>query len=855
MNQLPPQGNGAKETKEVPSFCHECYNTCPVTVEVTGGVVSRILGNPKSPYTGGRLCPKGNSALMRVYDPHRLKTPLKRTNPRKGLGEDPQWQEISWDEALNIIAERLKHQRAANPTGLKMPSLDTTHLSLPACWAHAFGTPFVGTGSGGGGGAHCGNALHTMGTMIWDSYRDWPDWAHTKYAIVMGTGEGFEANRPIPEDAKRMADARVRGMKMVVVDPRLTNAAAKADEWVPIRPGTDGALVLGMLNLLLNEHGIYDVPFLQHHTNAPYLIGPDGHYVREEGTKQPLIWDSAESRAKPYDFFNTEATFPRAALEGSFQVNGVACQPAFQLIKDQVREYTPERAEQLTTVPAATVRRLARELGEAAQIGSTIEIEGEQWPLRPACIMYGRGTQGHTNATQTTAAIYALEMSLGLLGVPGGTHRSTGGGIQLKGTPVQKGPDGLTFPKLNTHHPYAAPSWPPKNYDLKDFFPINMKAEPLHIVTGADPAHWGLPEELTVFAVNANPLLSVGDLERSSAYYNRAFVVVMDQYLHETCQFADIVLPSLMALEMHNITSVKAGDTYVGLLYARPAIEPLPQARGWIDVLIDLAERCGFLFGEGGFNYWVNMMQQLSSQYALSLEERYSTETMMERIAKRHIGEEGWRTLETEGIYARKLPAKERYMPYRPHRLPMYQEIVLSAGESLVAALKGLGAYDKLAGEVDFSHYTAVPTYKPAHIHEPSDKYDMYAVNGKSVLFTFGRSAFNPWLMEVAGMLPNPLPVGINEATAAKKGIRDGQRIWVESEAGRVQGTAKCTLGVHPECVSIAGTLGHWCDHPVAKGKGTHFNSLLSVGLKYMDPVFTTYQGVACRVRVYPAEE
>ncbi|MBI2918509.1 MAG: molybdopterin-dependent oxidoreductase [Chloroflexi bacterium] len=845
------------EIRQVPTFCHECYNTCPAIAEVDMGVVSRVVGNPKSPYTGGRLCPKGNGSLMRVYDPHRLKTPLKRTNPQKGIEVDPQWQEITWEEALDTIAERLKHQRAVNPHGLKMPSLDTTHLSLPACWAHAFGTPFVGTGSGGGGGAHCGNALHTLGTMIWDSYRDWPDWAYTRYAIFMGTGEGFEANRSIPEDARRVADARVRGMKMVVVDPRFTNAAAKADEWVPIRPGTDGALVLGMTNLLLNEYGIYDAPFLQRHTNAPYLVGADGHYVREEGTKRPLIRDTVDQCAKSYEDFNGEAS-TRAALLGDFAVNGVPCKPAFRLIKDHVRQYTLDLVEQLTTVPAATVRRLARELGEAAQIGSTIEIEGEQWPLRPAVIMYGRGTQGHTNATQTTAAIYVLEMALGLLGTPGGTHRSTSGGVQLKGTPVQKGPDGITFPKLNVHHPYAPPSWPPKNYDLKDFFPINMKAEPLHIVTGSDPARWGLPEEITIFAVNANPLLSVGDLERSAAYYRKAFVVLLDQYMNETAQFADIVLPSQMPLETHNLTNVKAGDTYVGLIYSPPAIEPMYEARGWIEVLIDLAERCGFLHGEGGLNYWINMMQQLPPPYALGLEDCYTPAEILERIAKRHIGEEGWRTLVSEGIYWRKLPAKERYMPYRPHRLPFYQELILGAGESLVATLKEIGAYDKLAGEIDFSHYTAVPTYKPARIHEASPDtsgFDLYAVNGKTVLFTFGRSAFNPWLMEVAEMLPGPLSVGIHEATAARKGIRDGQRIWVESEAGKVLGTAKCTKAVHPECLSIAGTLGHWCEHPVAKGKGTHFNSLLSVGLKNMDPVFTTYQGVACRVRVYPAEE
>jgi len=212
---------------EVPSFCYECYNNCPVIVRVENGVIVRIEGNPRAPHTEGRLCPKGQAALMRVYDPHRVKVPLKRTNPEKGMGVDPRWQEISWEEALDIIAAKLKHLREVNPGGLKLPTMELPRAFMALYWGYAFGTHYVGAGSGTGGGVHCGNSVHNLGSIVWQSYHDWPEYEYTKYALFIGTNTGFESDRAIPVDAKRIADARLRGMKLVVVDPRFTNTAAR----------------------------------------------------------------------------------------------------------------------------------------------------------------------------------------------------------------------------------------------------------------------------------------------------------------------------------------------------------------------------------------------------------------------------------------------------------------------------------------------------------------------------------------------------------------------------------------------------------------------------------------------------
>ncbi|MBI2917632.1 MAG: molybdopterin-dependent oxidoreductase [Chloroflexi bacterium] len=839
-------------TVVTPSFCVECYNHCPVIVHVDNGTIVRVEGNSLTPYTQGRLCPKGQAALMRLYDPNRLRVPMKRTNPDKGIGVDPRWQEITWEEALETIAGRMAQLRATNPRGLKVPTREHPRVAMAQCWGLAFGTHYVGSGAGTGGGVQCGNAAHTLGTQIWGSFHDWPEYRYTRYALFIGTNTGFESDRALPMDAKRIADARLQGMKLVVVDLRFTHTAAKADEWIPIRPATDGAFVLGLVNLLVNELGIYDAQFLRQHTNAPYLIGPDGHYVVDPVSGKPLIWDAVANGARPFDVFGGDEVSGRAALEGEYVVNGVPCRPAFQLLKDRVREYTPEKVEQITSVPAATVRRVAREFGESAQIGATIEIEGQRWPLRGSLVAYYRGTQGHVHSTLTTQAIYTLQMMVGAMGVPGGTMRLPTG-TRIPSAPLRARPDGTVAYDLTQHVPFAPPVWPPTEYHLGNYLPFDVVgASHLHYVTGAGPDKWGLDSNVMVFADNSNPVLVVGDQKVMDAYHQNAFVVVMDQYLTETAELADIVLPSDFQLERHSVVAVKAGASYLGFVYSRPAVKRPYQARDWWEVALELAERVGFLYGEGGFNYWVNATFRLRPEYALSLNERPDSFQVQERIVKNIIGEEGWQKLVTEGLYAYRVPAAEKYLPYRGARLAFYNEALLKTGQDLVRGMKESGAYDKVATALDLSDYDALPKWKPGPIHHEDPKYDLFAVNGKSVLFTFGRSAFNAWLMELAERDPYVLKVWVHRDTARRKGIQDGQAIWVESKTARVRGEAKVTQGMHPECVGIVGCLGHWCDHPIAGGKGVHFNSLIDLSLQNTDPICATMQGSAVRVKIYP---
>ncbi len=221
----------------------------------------------------------GLSGIQLLYDPHRVDRPLRRTNSEKGIGVDPGWEEISWDEALDVIVAKLEKIRTEDPRRLHLAG---NSMSLPptaymaGVFMPAFGSPnmFISNGH------QCGNAEHILARTLHASITTNPDVDHCDYLLLFGCQVGFGTYYAVTSMAQQVAEARDRGMKVVVVDPYLSTAAEKADEWIPIRPGTDGAMACALLNLLLNEHGLYDRHYLAHHTDGPYLVGSDGDYCR-----------------------------------------------------------------------------------------------------------------------------------------------------------------------------------------------------------------------------------------------------------------------------------------------------------------------------------------------------------------------------------------------------------------------------------------------------------------------------------------------------------------------------------------------------------------------------------------------
>ena len=829
----------------VPSTCSLCYATCSIKAHRVDGVVVKIEGNPDSVVGKGRLCGKGVSGLMTHYDPNRLTKPLRRTNPEKGLGVDPGWKEIGWEEALDEIAGHLRRVRAEDPRKM----LVTRTTTVTACripmqtFAAGFGTPNT---SSAGGGLHCGNGAHLISGIMHASWSVVPDFQYCNYAVYFGASKGHAAGHASCSNMGMAADARARGMKMVVVDPMCNFAAAKATEWVPLRVGTDAALALAMCNVMVNELGKYDVSYLQAKTNAPYLIGPDKLYVRDADTGEPLVWDTAAGVARPFNV----AESADMALEGNFEVNGVACRPAFDLLKQHLKIYTPEKAEEISTVPAETVRRLATEFVEEARIGSTIVIDGVTLPYRPVAAIAFRGSQGHLNSVYNFLAVDLLNELVGASDVVGGClgfnpachgHPDTG---ELRYIPNPDA-DGLMVSGtwMGHHYPYPVPEpKQPEKVGLQDLFAMSQSTP--YFFSSDREEMWDklkLPYKLELLInYGANIVMSVGNKEAVAAALSKfKFAVSFDLFLTETSAFADIVLPDCSYLQTWDsranypfIFSHPGGMGEWCWPIRQPVVAPVGEQRAAADVLIELADRAGFL---DDLNAALNASMGLEGENRLQHGRKYSYEEVCDIDLKSVFGPEhdlDW--FKQNGVIKwPKKPEEVYWRTFADVRVPIYWEWMTNLLEKTSEIMEAGGM------SLPAEYYQPLPDWLPCGSHQcEAADFDFYAFYYRDIIHTNSFTMENAWLDEAAQMDPFSYTIAINADVGGEKGLASGDAVAVETESGRrVEGRVCLTEAIHPEGLGIAAMCGHWSDGmPVAKGKGVFFNDLLDLDRQHVSP-------------------
>ncbi len=288
----PPVNTAIEEDGILYGTCGVCSMGCAYIAHMHDGRIIRLTGNPKDQTAEGKLCVKGYSGIRFLYDPDRLKYPMKRTNPEKGVGIDPGWVRITWDEALELTAEKFKNVLDTyGPQAIAVIARPKTWLKH---FAKAVGTP--------NHVAHINTCYSTQEVMwratVTGSGKKWTvDYENSKYILAFGwDGMGKSKNHW----GRAVNKARLNGAKLVVLDPRLSITASKADEWIPIKPGTDLAFTLSMIRTIINED-IYDK-----------------EYVAQ-------------------------------------------CTYGFDELKAAVQDYTPEWAAVICEVPADTITRIARE--------------------------------------------------------------------------------------------------------------------------------------------------------------------------------------------------------------------------------------------------------------------------------------------------------------------------------------------------------------------------------------------------------------------------------------------------------------------------------------------------------------
>lgn len=567
-----------------PGYCTLCRSRCGAVTVVEAGKVVGVEPLPGHP-TGGALCAKGRAAPEIAGSPRRLTKPLKRTRPRGDA--DAGWVEISWDAALDEIATRLgtiRREHGAEAVAFAVTTPSGTPMVDSFEWVERF---IRGFGSP--------NLIYAVEVCGWHK-----DYAH---ALTFGRGIGFpdyeqaeaivlwghNPARTWLAQATRVVDARRRGAKVVVVDPKPDGSGQQADLWLRIRPGADGALAMGAIRHLIATGG-YDADFVRAWTNAPLLVDQaTGRFLRaadlrEDGSPDDFVVLDAAGLPRFYDTRFALQGADAVRLDGRATLQGVggrtiAAATAFVLLAAEAEAYTPDHVAALTWLDRADIEAFN------AVFAGRPRLAYHSWT----------GVGQHTNATAMERAIATLYALTGACDRPGGNL-------------WQVAPPTRALNDLNILSPAqkakalgleALPLGPPAKgwITARDFSHAVLEGEPYRV------------RALVGFGTNF--VVSQGDSGRNRATLRALeFQVHIDMFMNPTAESADIVLPANMPWERDALKiGFEITQAAVETIQFRPRmIAPVGESRADYEIAAALALRLGMdelFFGgdiEAGWN-------------------------------------------------------------------------------------------------------------------------------------------------------------------------------------------------------------------------------------------------------------
>jgi anaerobic selenocysteine-containing dehydrogenase len=621
-----PVGDEVRQTT-----CYMCACRCGINVHLREGRIRYIEGNPAHPVNRGVLCAKGSAGIMQHYSPARLDKPLLRVGER-GEGK---FREIEWDEALSLAAGWLKETRERDPDRLAFFTGRDQSQALTGWWAQQYGTINYAAHGGFCSVNMAAGGLYTLGGSFWEFGE--PDWEHAKYLMLWGVAEDHDSN-PIKLGLGKL---KGRGAKVVAVNPVRTGYGAVADEWIGIRPGTDGLFAFALIHELLKADRI-DLDYLVRYTNAHWLVvqdpgsADDGLFARDADGRA-LCWD----KAAPGGLGLAEGTGISPAIVGEYALaDGRRAVPVFQLLAQRYLDpkYSPDAVAERCGIPADTIRRIARELAAAAFDAPVVlpiawtDSHGqrhENMTGRPVAFHAMRGISAHSNGFHTCRALHLLQLLLGAVDTPGsfryqppfprpippanrpGKTRLENGALDAPPLGFIHGPEDLLVdadgqPRRLDHayswryplavhgmlHTVIRNAWAgdPKPVDVLFLFMANMSWNSAMNTT--ETMHW---------------LTDKGE----DGEYRIPKIIYSDAYSSEMVAYADLVLPDTTYLERFDAISlldrpISDADRAADAL-RHPVLDAAAQregrdVRGFQSVLLDLGARIGLpaLLNEDG---------------------------------------------------------------------------------------------------------------------------------------------------------------------------------------------------------------------------------------------------------------
>lgn len=761
----------------VASTCQGCTQWCAIQIFVQDGRAVRVRGNPLSKTNHGYCCPRGHLIPQQQYDPDRVKVPLKRTNPVKGRGVDPKFVPITWDEALDTLADKMIELRKAGEAhkfvyirGRYSPtSTDLLYGALP----RVYGTTNYFSHS-----AICAEA-EKMGpglTQGFFGYRDY-DLAKVQCLVLWGT-DPLASNREVPNTIHRFGEILARG-SVIAVDPRLSNVAAKAHEWLPVNPGTDGALAGAIAHVLLTE-GLWNREFV-------------GDF--KDGKNQFAAGNAVD-----------EAAFAEKETSGLVKWWNL-----------ELKDRTPAWAEKECGIPAAQIVRVARAMAKAAPRTAV-------W-MGPGVAMSPRGTYA-------AMAVYALNALVGSIDVEGGV-------LQSSSVPIAAFPKSDAY--LDDVAKGYSKFKKVDGRGAKDM-PAMMNANPGSGVVTNNIANGLLADPgacKVMLASWSNFNFSCTGAQRWDQVMAKVpFFVHMVTNPSEMTQFADIVLPSTF-----NACEGRSIVTNMGNLVGYASIQQAAVKRLWdvkqeeTEVVWLLSRKLKAKGFPNLADYFDKEFKDPETGQVAGNEIEFSEIAMKISSASLWKPKEplkgdpplaGWADFKKRGIFSGAPYAYKKgwggKFATATKKFELYSE----------TAKKGLEAHAKkfnttvddilqVSGYVARGQLAFVPHYEPPKRHGSKEQYPFTFIDYKSRLNREGRSANLPWYQEFKKVDPGDVSwddvLKMNPADGRKLGLKTGDMVKVSSPTGAITVKLKLWEGVRPGTVAKCYGQGHWAYGRVATGK------------------------------------
>ena len=758
---VPPgaEADASRRCVLIPTTCFNCEAACGLLAYVDKErlEVRKFEGNPLHPGSRGRNCAKGPATINQIRDPDRILHPLKRVGPRGG----GRWERVSWDAVLDDLAARIRESL----TGGK-PEEVMYHVGRAGYEGSAERVLKAWGIDGHNSHTNVCSAAARLGYHLWQgSDRPSPDHQRSRFILLMSSH--LEAGHYFNPHAQRIIEGKLAGAKLAVIDPRLSNTAARADTWLAPYPGTEGAVLLAMANVLLEE-GLFDRAYVETWVNWE-------EYLREE-----------------------------AGLSGaSFDV-------FLSKIKEVYGAHTPEFAEAESGVPAATIRKVAREIGRAGSAFATHIWRG--------------AASGHLGGWQIARALHFLSVLTGSVGTPGGTapaswHKTKPAPFDVP--PAVKFWNELIYPR----------EYPFSHYEMSFLLPHFLKEGrgklSVYFTRVYNPI-WTNPDGFTWLEV-------LKDEEKIGLH------AAMTPTWNESALYADYVLPMGLAGERHDVQSQET-HSGVWVSFRQPVLRAAMERMGK-PVQWTYEANPGEVWEEDEF--WIELSWRIDPDGNLGIRrhfespyrpgEKVTVEEYYRWMFENSVpglpekaAEEGLSPIEYMKQYGsfeiqrdifqkctRQLPAEETegasidpqtHVASRDGR-PIGVEIAGRVLEGFPTPSRKLELFSSTLKDWGWPEH-ALPGYVFSHVREedmgPGELILLPTFRLPTLIHT--RSANAKWLLEIS----HRNPVWMHPKDSDPLGLKTGDLVKVHTEIGYFVNRVWVTESIRPGVIACSHHAGRW---------------------------------------------